>query len=97
MNLASEKKSFKFASILSWHTTVFLVYLCSTSSWSSKSAMNSWVQNCQKSPNFEISEGARITTRVPREVIMVTTFHSERARLVMSFNVFILNFVDTIH
>ena len=33
--------------------------------------MNSWTQNCRKSPNFEISEGVPIKTRVPREVIMV--------------------------
>ena len=33
--------------------------------------MNSWTQNCRKSPNFEISEGVPIKTRVPREVIMI--------------------------
>ena len=45
--------------------------LCNASSCSSKSAMNSWTQNCRKSPNFEFSEGVPIKTRVPREVILV--------------------------
>ena len=33
--------------------------------------MNSWTQNCRKSPVFEISEGVPIKTQVSRYVIMV--------------------------
>ena len=67
--------------------------------------MNSWTQNCRKSPNFEISEGVPIKTRVPREVIMVimviaiprflseknNTF-SKRTRLLLNLNAFTLIF-----
>ena len=53
------------------HYSIPGIPLCNPSSRSSKSAMNSWTQNCRKSPNFEISEGVPIKTRVPREVIMV--------------------------
>ena len=53
-----------------------------------KSAMNSSTQNCQNRPNFEISEGAPIKTRVPREVIMVImaiAFHALCQKRTMRF------------
>ena len=53
--------------------------------------MNSWTQNCRKSPNFEISEGVPIKTRVPREVIMVImviAFHALWTRLLLNCNAF---------
>ncbi len=45
------------------HYSIPSLPLCSGSSWSSISALNSLPQNCLKSPNFEISEGVPIKKR----------------------------------
>ena len=49
------------------------------------SSCNSWTQNYRKSPNFEISEGVPIKTRVPREVIMAIAFHASCQKRTMRF------------
>ena len=68
--------------------------LCNASSGSSKSAINSWTQNCRKSPNFEFSEGVPINTNakggnygncIPRFMTEKNNVFSQRTRLLMNF------------